>query len=152
MANCTHFNISTDPVGDVYPCASLSGNAGACYGNLNEASLEELLASAVASQFKSRAVDPQCAQCKWQHVCHGGCVSRAYKFHGDIHRRDYYCPSLFRIYEHIERRLREQGIAPAARHPLHMSDGIDEASYRSLKSVHQPAQSSRRYIPIAQRS
>lgn len=116
LAYCARFNISTDPVGDVYPCASLSGTQALRYGNINDEDLSGLLASDVARLFKERAVDPQCATCKWQHVCHGGCLSRAYKFHGDINRRDYYCPSLYRMYEHIEQRLHDRGLAPGERY------------------------------------
>lgn len=150
LANCSHFNVSTDPVGDVYPCASLSGNAAMCYGNLNALSLAELLDTPLARSLKHRAVDPQCAQCKWQHVCHGGCASRAYKFHGDADQRDRYCPGLFQIYEHIDRRLRERKVPSGLRHPQHMSDGIDDETYRSLAGPLPPAQSrtSHRVIPL----
>jgi uncharacterized protein len=135
MSNCALFNISTDPVGDVYPCASLSGNSEACYGNINAFTLAELLASRTATEFKTRRVDPQCASCKWQHVCHGGCMSRAKKFGGDINQRDYYCPSLYRIYEHIAQRLIETGIPIPGKHPLHVSDGLDHVTYQHLRDV-----------------
>lgn len=108
LAQCSHSNISIDPVGDVYPCASLSGHADTRYGNILERSLEELLNSPTAIDYRNRRTDPQCSNCKWQHVCHGGCQARAYKFFNDHHQRDYYCPSLFRIYEHIAHRLREK--------------------------------------------
>jgi uncharacterized protein len=105
LANCSDTNIAIDPVGDVFPCATLSGSTATCYGNIVEQDLEVLLQSPVAMDYRQRAVDEQCSRCKWQHVCHGGCPARAYKFFGDHHRRDYYCPSLFRMYEHIAARL-----------------------------------------------
>ena len=149
LSNCSHFNVSTDPVGDVYPCASLSGNSAMCYGNLTTHSLAELLDTPLARALKHRAVDPQCAQCKWQHVCHGGCAARAYKFHGDPHQRDRYCPGLFQIYEHIERRLRERGLPTGLRHPLHMSDGIDHATYGALAGpMPAPGSKPHRVIPV----
>ena len=61
-----------------------------------------------AKKAKNRKEDPHCTECKWRHVCHGGCLSRATKFYGTIDTRDYYCPSLYQIYEHIEKRLRSQ--------------------------------------------
>jgi len=107
LAQCSNSNISTDPVGDVYPCASLSGHADTKYGNIVEQDLESILNSSTALAYRNREIDPQCAKCKWQHVCHGGCQARAYKFFGNHNQRDYYCPSLFRIYEHIGVRLKE---------------------------------------------
>jgi uncharacterized protein len=108
LAQCSDTNIAIDPIGDVYACATLSGTAENRYGNLVETELAEIMAGPVAADHRHRRTDPQCATCRWQHVCHGGCLARAYKFHGDHHRRDYYCPSLFRIYEHIATRLRER--------------------------------------------
>lgn len=113
LAQCSETNISIDPVGDVFPCATLSGTAENRYGNVVEADLAEIMNSPVAIDHRHRRTDPQCAKCVWQHVCHGGCQARAYKFFGDHHRRDYYCPSLFRIYEHIAARVRGQlGLEP----------------------------------------
>ena len=114
LTNCSNTNISVDPIGDVYPCATLSGQRGTCYGNITQNDLCDIMKSATALGFRQRAIDPQCSTCKWQHVCHGGCPARSYKFFGDFHRRDYYCPSLFRIYEHIESRLRTKGLTPGA--------------------------------------
>jgi uncharacterized protein len=108
LSQCSATNISVDPIGDVYPCASLSGTKPTKYGNLLEMNLLDIMETRTASEYQTRAVDPQCATCKWQHVCHGGCQARAYKFFGTNNRRDYYCPSLFRIYEHVESRLFER--------------------------------------------
>lgn len=101
LARCADSNIAVDPVGNVYPCATLSGSANTLYGNIMASSLADLLDSPTAKNYRNRKIDPQCAECKWQHVCHGGCPARSYKFFGNPHARDYYCPSLFRIYEHI---------------------------------------------------
>lgn len=124
MANCSNANISTDPMGDVYPCASLSGHDDTKYGNLMEQTLDEIMVAQVARSYRSREVDPHCAACKWQHVCHGGCPARSYKFFNDHNVRDYYCPSLFKIYEHIERRLARAGVEIGERHPSHVDDGL----------------------------
>jgi len=124
MQSCTSSNISIDPVGDVYPCATLSGNHDAKWGNLLAECLVDIMNSPRAMRYRARKVDEQCAKCKWQHVCHGGCLARSYKFYGDHNLRDYYCPSLYKIYEHIERRLREKGASPGMPHPNHMDDGI----------------------------
>ncbi|VVE41922.1 Anaerobic sulfatase-maturating enzyme [Pandoraea capi] len=125
MSNCADFNLSVDPVGDVYPCASMSGNAAAVLGNIAKMPLAEVVNSDRAIAFRTRAIDPQCAQCKWQHVCHGGCMSRAYKFTGDINSRDYYCPGLYEIYEHVAERLERLSIVAGKRNAWHMTDGLD---------------------------
>lgn len=137
MASCSHTNISTDPVGDIFACATLSGHDDTRYGNLVTDPLESLMRSTTALNYRLREVDPDCAKCKWQHVCHGGCPARSYKFFQNHHQRDYYCPSLFKIYDHIENRLAEKGVAPALPHPDHMTDGLDFM-------VEEAAQASRR--------
>lgn len=119
LDKCSETNIAVDPVGDVYPCATLSGTHETKYGNLVEADLYSIMNSPVALAYRNRATDPQCATCRWQHVCHGGCLARAYKFFDDHNRRDYYCPSLFKIYEHIAGRLAEKfdhSYQPAVEH------------------------------------
>lgn len=148
LANCSHYNVSVDPVGDVYACSSVSANDPCRYGNIVEHDLSTLLASEVASHWRNRKVDPHCAQCRWQHVCHGGCPARAYKFHGDIDRRDYYCPSLYRMYEHVQMRLREQGVSPGGRSAHHMTDGIHPDAYRVLR-VPSGGKGMARVIPIS---
>lgn len=124
MSSCSHTNISTDPVGDVFACATLSGHDNTRYGNIVSNSLENLMKSPVALEYRLRNVDPECSKCKWQHVCHGGCPARSYKFFDDHHQRDFYCPSLYKIYEHVEKRLAEKGVAAASPHPEHMTDGM----------------------------
>lgn len=108
QTQCSRNNISTDPDGYVYPCATLSSNLEWNYGNINDVDLATLMQSAPAQKAQNRQEDPHCTHCKWRHVCHGGCLSRATKFYGTIDTRDYYCPSLYRIYEHVESRLRQQ--------------------------------------------
>jgi uncharacterized protein len=108
LEQCSETNISVDPIGDVYPCASLSGTPATRYGNLVTDDLATVMEGPVARNYRNRATDPQCDRCRWQHVCHGGCQARAYKFFGNQHERDYYCPSLFRIYEHIASRLADR--------------------------------------------
>lgn len=109
-SNCCDTNVSVDPEGKVFSCASVSATAGALYGNVNQDSFETLFASRNALFWRTRQHAEQCTSCKWFHVCHGGCMARSYKFFGDIDVPDYYCNSLFRIYEHIEKRLAEKGI------------------------------------------
>jgi uncharacterized protein len=107
MKQCGQGNISIDPDGYVYPCATYSADSTWLYGNILENDLEDLMKSSAATSAMNRVEDPHCTDCKWRKVCNGGCPSRAYKFYGTANTRDYYCPSLYKIYDHIEKRLKE---------------------------------------------
>jgi uncharacterized protein len=149
LSSCISTNISADPMGDIYPCATLSGHEMNKFGNIMESSLDEIMLSRVAVDYRAREVDPYCSTCKWQHVCHGGCLARSQKFFGNHHRRDYYCPSLFKIYEHIEMRLKERGIARGApkADPLFIAAGLKGGEIDRLKATRK---GTKRYIPIVQ--
>jgi uncharacterized protein len=99
MIQCARGNISIDPDGYVYPCATYSADETWLYGNIVEQDLEVLMQSTAATKANNRVEDPHCTECKWKKVCNGGCPSRAYKFYGTADTRDYYCPSLYKIYE-----------------------------------------------------
>lgn len=108
LEQCSNTNISVDPEGNVYPCATLSGDKSTRYGNLLEADMSAILNTRSALDYRHRQTDEKCRVCRWQHVCHGGCQARSYKFFNDHNRRDYYCPGLFRIYEHISNRVSDK--------------------------------------------
>jgi len=137
LAHCADLNVSIDPVGDVYACATLSGHEETRYGNIVESPLVDLMHSSTALAYRDREVDPHCSKCKWQHVCHGGCLARSYKFFGNHHRRDYYCPSLFKIYEHISRRVLEQGFRIADPCEGHM----DKDHFATVPNMPPPSRS-----------
>lgn len=117
LAQCADSNISVEPLGEVYICSTLSGNKELSYGNIVDDTLTNLMKSDKAKHFRLRPEDPMCTQCEWKHVCHGGCMSRAYKFFGTINRRDHYCRSLKMTWAHIKKRLTEKGLATAKLHP-----------------------------------
>lgn len=107
---CAVNNISIDPAGYVYPCATFAWKEQWRYGNINDAPLEQLVGCAVCKKAKTREVDPVCTTCKWRPICNGGCYSRAENYTGSIKNRDYYCGGLYRMYTHIGRTLNEQGL------------------------------------------
>jgi uncharacterized protein len=130
---CASHHVSTDPDGYIYPCATLSGDPEWTYGNISEKDLGELMETPRAVSSRNRQADEHCKSCKWQHVCNGGCMSRSIKFFGTHETRDYYCPSLYRIYEHIELRLREQkDLDLSALPPLGYRDMLPEQGERQL--------------------
>jgi len=138
LSQCSDTNIAIDPVGDVYPCATLSGTPANRYGNIVDNDLWTLMHGATADRYRNRDVDSQCASCRWQHVCHGGCQARAYKFFGDHSRRDYYCPSLFRIYEHIAFRLRSQLGVPRLSNDVTPPEPLTPSFSTSLVQLRRP--------------
>ncbi len=125
LSQCGNANCSTDPLGDIYPCASLSGISSLIYGNLNQQSLDKIMHSPVARKFRTRQPTYSCTHCKWQYICHGGCQARSYKFfNNDQEHKDYYCPSLYKMYEHVEKKLATKGIVAGSPFPEHMKDGL----------------------------
>lgn len=60
--------------------------------------------SPVARKFRTRQPTYSCTHCKWKYICHGGCQARSYKFfNNDQEYKDYYCPSLYKKYGHVEK-------------------------------------------------
>ncbi len=100
--SCSKFTIATAPDGNVYPCATFSSDSKWCYGNINENSLDKLMSIDAANKLLSRKLDTSCQSCKWGHICHGGCPSRALSYFETIHKKDYFCSAMQKIYSHIE--------------------------------------------------
>lgn len=107
IRDCSQSVISIDHNGDVYPCATMSPDPNWLYGNISVHDIPTLFTSEKATIASNRQTDNNCLHCKWRINCNGGCMSRADKFFDSINVRDYYCPGLFRIYEHIAMRLSE---------------------------------------------
>ncbi len=125
MAQCGIANLATDPLGNIYPCASVTGNNDVCYGNINDKTLAELFMSDKAIRWRNRTISTACTQCKWFHLCHGGCPSRSYHFNdGDYNIPDHYCKSISMIYNHVESRLLDVGIPAGEKKPDHLVDGF----------------------------
>lgn len=134
MSQCGKANLSTDPLGNIYPCASLTGNMDVCYGNINEHSLIDLFYSDTAIKWRHRSSTEKCSKCKWFHLCHGGCPSRSYHYYnGEYNTPDHYCKSIKMMYDHVESQLLKFGITPGNVKPSHLNDGfvnVDELILR----------------------
>lgn len=125
MSQCGIANLSTDPLGNIYPCASLTGNKNVCYGNINEKSLIDLFYSDTAVKWRQRSSSVNCSKCKWFHLCHGGCPSRSYHYYnGEYNIPDHYCQSIKMIYDHVESQILRFGIKPGEIKPNHLTDGF----------------------------
>ncbi len=110
LSQCGNCHISVDPEGFVYPCSTFSPKKKWSYENINEDSLTNMMNNSVAAEACNREKDFFCQKCKWQSICNGGCPSRAYNFFKTIHRRDYYCPSLKKIFLHISNKMKDKKI------------------------------------------
>ncbi len=110
LKQCGNCHIAVDPEGFVYPCSTFSPKKKWSYGNVDENNIIDMMDNHVSKEACSRKTDPVCQKCKWQNICNGGCPSRSYNFFKSIHRRDYYCPSLKKIFFHISKKMEDKQI------------------------------------------
>lgn len=105
VSQCSLYNISIDPHGDVYPCSTFSSKKEWCYGNINEKELSEIMLSSSAEKITKRKINDNCLKCQWRNICNGGCYSRAYNYFNTIHTKDYYCLAFKQIFSHISKKI-----------------------------------------------
>lgn len=123
---CSETVVSMDCWGYVYPCAVLSSDAEWRYGNINDNSLDELLQGDVGVKTLNRSTMDKCSRCRWNYACNGGCMGRAIKYNDDLNTRDYFCPSLHRIYDHIAKRYCEYSGKDISELPCITNEGQNE--------------------------
>jgi len=74
---CAGTFLNIEPNGDVYNCDDIVHYTGFDfkYGNLDEDSMESILASDPLKELTLRMhqIDPECAQCEFYYACRGGC-------------------------------------------------------------------------------
>lgn len=90
--------------GDVYACDFFVEPQWR-YGNLLESSLEELLKSETAVRFRERkrSLSSECLNCRWLHICNGGCPKYR-MFVGGVECVNYFCEAYKRFFSHSHRR------------------------------------------------
>ncbi len=92
--------------GSVYPCDFYALDPWKL-GNLNDHSMEEILASRERSGFSRIRPHPDCLQCKWAFLCRGGCRrDRSQEITGPL-GKNYYCESYQHFFEYAYPRLLE---------------------------------------------
>ena len=81
--------IAIAPDGGVYPCPTLPVRL----GNAFEASLREIISSQAkkAFRFRLRETPEECIPCSEADECRGGCLGRAFVFHGSLDGADPAC-------------------------------------------------------------
>ncbi|MFH0859949.1 MAG: radical SAM protein [Candidatus Altiarchaeota archaeon] len=103
IGNCLDRLIHIDVFGNVYPCDTFANEKSMQLGNISDRSLKEILVESYPKFARNRIAD--CLGCKWKELCNGGCTYNAFKVHGSIYTRDYYCASRRMVFEHISNRL-----------------------------------------------
>ncbi len=93
MHNCgtCKSKIYVYPDFSVYPCTCLKEYK---LGNLLDATLDEILCKSEAKIFSEYKVLPKskCAQCRYLHICNGGCIGMSQHFFGKLGMGDARCP------------------------------------------------------------
>jgi uncharacterized protein len=100
---CANEYISIEPNGRVHVCDRFAGNDNLSYGDFNQSSLEEILASPIRQMFLSRweLLKGECDDCRWKFICYGGCPHEAYVKNNTILSKDPNCEAYKRIFNHI---------------------------------------------------
>lgn len=78
-------------------------------GNYNLDSVDKMLNSEAARKFVRRSLrkDPQCLECRWRHLCRGGCQRHRIKSGEDGSYRDYFCEGYRMFFEKCNKRMEE---------------------------------------------
>ena len=93
--------------GDVYSCDFFVGKEWKL-GNIFEMSIEEL-SGKVKSQFgKLKKITPlDCESCKWNFICHNGCLWFRWVKNGRMEEKDYLCESYKQFFSYTIERFEE---------------------------------------------
>jgi uncharacterized protein len=100
---CASQFLAIGPGGDCAVCDCwLEDGPDRVLGNLVTQDLEAILQHPFRQGFFERTeaiLGKECGSCRFLNMCYGGCPMRAYSFHGDIGRRDFYCGLYKQMFE-----------------------------------------------------
>jgi len=115
-ASCARSFIGLEPNGDVYNCASFSDieREEFCFGNLNSASIQEILNSGPAIKLQRRVhkLPDECIACPHFQECRGGCMKESVLFSDNLYGKTYYCKAWYNILERIKETVKSGEAAP----------------------------------------
>jgi len=103
MCHTSHLGINPD--GAVFGCGRQSDHRANLLGNIFEDNLDELLRrreQGALADRSQRLREGFCRDCRFWHLCHGGCPMMGLLYHGDMLREEYFCAARKRLYEHFE--------------------------------------------------
>jgi uncharacterized protein len=106
---CQKSFISIGPQGDIYPCGRFDGCEDMILGNILTDDFQTILTSPKRKQLQNRdlAIQEQCSDCNYYHICKGGCLHEAY-VSGNINSKDPGCYVIKGMYAHIEKTLKDE--------------------------------------------
>lgn len=110
--NCQDNFLAIAPTGDVMPCGRFCDNdlLQYSYGNLHKEALADILSRIKETETYRRAeyiAASGCKDCRWYHICHGGCLHDGFLASGDFRHKTFLCPAYKKIFAHIDHRLKE---------------------------------------------
>lgn len=101
---CHNRYLALSPGGDIFTCAEFDVPESAV-GNFLTQSAREFVASSARQRLADMApVPPQCAACKFERICHGGCFRERYML-----GYPYRCKSSYIYWSHVEQWLQGKG-------------------------------------------
>ena len=80
------------------------------YGNLHRETLADILPRIKETETYKRAeyiAASGCKDCRWYHICHGGCLHDGFLASSDFRHKTFLCPAYQRLFAHIEKRIKE---------------------------------------------
>ena len=108
--NCQMHFISIGPEGDVYPCNRFYGIEQYKFGNINEASLKDILVCNKRKYLLDRCSEKieACKSCSIAKYCNGGCFHHAVVHNGSIYSQDHLCIVYRGLVDHAAKRLNNE--------------------------------------------
>ena len=103
--------VAMDVFGDLYMCNRLYGVEQYKYGNVRELDINSLNKKINGIMEKrNTAIEKKCLDCKYYHVCHGGCPAVCY-YAGDFNQISAsHCEIIQGVFDHVNRRISEVAV------------------------------------------
>ena len=95
--------ISVGPDGSVYPCGQFNGDGDYYLGNINQETLDTIMASPGMVELLRRVPEnmESCRRCEYVEICNCGCTASAVCRGRGILQPDYYCAGRKILFRHI---------------------------------------------------
>lgn len=104
---CSNF-LTIDCNGDIYPCDNFVGYGELKFGNILDDNLHNILESGKYKDFSAntKTIKPECLNCEWYQICHGGCPYYSYMRGQNFSRENYFCEARKSIFKYVEKRVK----------------------------------------------
>lgn len=90
--------------GKVYSCGRFSEDERFYMGSIMNDSFEEIYKSSITKMKSDRSdnVEKECKDCKYRHVCNGGCAHESFSILGNFYSKTPFCRVYYKLLERIE--------------------------------------------------